>query len=265
MFRYGGPAPPGSEWAFTRKGTTLTDPTDATGSPGSPRIRIAVFSGAGISAESGVPTFRDDETGLWSKYDPYEISSTDGWQRHPERVWAWYLWRHHLVKEVQPNDGHRAVAMWQDFADVTVITQNVDDLHERAGSVQVLHLHGELTKARSMRDPAHIVGIGYAPVALGDRCPRGGQLRPHIVWFGEAVEAMPEAEAIIADADMVVVIGTSLQVYPAAGLTACAPVAARCYLVDPNPSNAPPRYEVIAASAEIGVPALARQLGLPTG
>ena len=106
----------------------------------STRIRIAVFSGAGISAESGVPTFRDDETGLWSKYDPYEIASTDGWQKHPERVWAWYLWRHHLVKEVQPNPGHDAVAMWQDYADVTVITQNVDDLHERAGSRTVMAL-----------------------------------------------------------------------------------------------------------------------------
>ena len=131
-----------------RKGAALIDSTD-----GSPRIRIAVFSGAGISAESGVPTFRDDETGLWSKYDPYEISSTDGWQKHPERVWAWYLWRHHLVKEVQPNDGHRAVAAWQDYADVTVVTQNVDDLHEWAGSHPVHHLHDSLAESLQRRLP----------------------------------------------------------------------------------------------------------------
>lgn len=107
-------------------------------------MRIAVLSGAGISAESGVPTFRDDKNGLWARFDPYELSSVDGWRQHPERVWGWYLWRHHLVGRVEPNDGHRAVAAWEDHAEVTVITQNVDDLHERAGSRGVQHLHGSL-------------------------------------------------------------------------------------------------------------------------
>src|SRR5690349_551961 len=107
-------------------------------------VQLTVLSGAGISAESGVPTFRDVETGLWAKVDPYEISSSDGWQRHPERVWAWYLWRHYMMAAVEPNNGHRAVAAWQDYATVDVVTQNVDNLHERAGSTNVHHLHGSL-------------------------------------------------------------------------------------------------------------------------
>nr|MDT0525270.1 Sir2 family NAD-dependent protein deacetylase [Streptomyces sp. DSM 41633] len=111
-------------------------------------MQVTVLSGAGISAESGVPTFRDVETGLWAKVDPYEISSIEGWQRHPEKVWAWYLWRHYMMAHVLPNDGHRAVAAWQDFADVHVITQNVDNLHERAGSTNVYHLHGNLFEFR---------------------------------------------------------------------------------------------------------------------
>lgn len=225
-------------------------------------MNIVVLTGAGISAPSGLRTFRD-AGGLWENHRMEDVATPEAWQRDPGLVLRFYNARRAQLATVVPNAAHLALAAWQHAHEVAIITQNVDDLHERAGSGQVLHLHGELTKARSVRNPAHIVGIGYAPIALGDRCPRGGQLRPHIVWFGEAVEAMPEAEAIIADADMVVVIGTSLQVYPAAGLTACAPVAARCYLVDPNPSNVPPRYVVIAASAENGVPALARQLGLP--
>lgn len=108
-------------------------------------MRVAVLSGAGISAESGVPTFRDDKNGLWARFDPYELSSTQGWLRNPERVWGWYLWRHYLVANVEPNDGHRAIAAWQDHAEVSVITQNVDDLHERAGSGAVHHLHGSLS------------------------------------------------------------------------------------------------------------------------
>lgn len=111
-------------------------------------VQVTVLSGAGISAESGVPTFRDVETGLWAQVDPYEISSIEGWQRHPEKVWAWYLWRHYMMSQVQPNDGHLAVAAWQDFADVHVVTQNVDNLHERAGSTNVYHLHGNLFEFR---------------------------------------------------------------------------------------------------------------------
>jgi len=208
-------------------------------------VRIAVLSGAGISAESGVPTFRDDETGLWAKYDPYEISSTDGWQRHPERVWAWYLWRHHLVKEVQPNDGHRAVADWQDFADVVVVTQNVDDLHERAGSRTVHHLHGSLSEfwcdtcgsryhgpLPDMTEPE----LEATPL----RCECGGLVRPGIVWFGEQLPDEPWQAAVeaVATADVVVVVGTSGLVYPAAGLPEVA-LAQGAVVVEVNPEPTP--------------------------
>ena len=184
-----------------------------------------MFSGAGISAESGIPTFRDDETGLWSKYDPYEISSTAGWQAHPERVWAWYLWRRQLLKHVAPNDGHRAVAGWQDHADVTVVTQNVDDLHERAGTSPVHHLHGSLTEfwcdtcsslyhgpIPDMPEPI----LEVAPL----NCECGGLIRPGIVWFGENLPDEPWQAAVhaVATADLVVVVGTSGLVYPAAAL-----------------------------------------------
>lgn len=208
-------------------------------------MRIAVFSGAGISAESGVPTFRDDETGLWSRYDPYEISSTDGWQRHPERVWAWYLWRHHLVKEVAPNDGHRAVAAWQDHAEVTVVTQNVDDLHERAGSRTVHHLHGSLSEfwcdtcgsryhgpLPEMAEPE----LERTPLS----CECGGLIRPGIVWFGEQLPDEPWQAAVeaVATADVCVVVGTSGLVYPAAGLPEVA-LARGAVVVEVNPEPTP--------------------------
>lgn len=206
--------------------------------------RIAVFSGAGISAESGVPTFRDDETGLWAKYDPYEISSTEGWQAHPERVWAWYLWRHHLVKEVQPNAGHRAVAMWADYADVTVITQNVDDLHERSGSGLVHHLHGSLNEFWC--DTCSSVYHGPIPdmpepvlEATPLNCECGGHIRPGIVWFGEQLPDEPWQAAVYAaaTADILVVVGTSGLVYPAAGLPDIALVnGAKVVEVNPHPT-----------------------------
>lgn len=186
---------------------------------------MAVFSGAGISAESGVPTFRDDKKGLWARYDPYQVSSIDGWNRHPELVWGWYLWRHYLVGRVDPNAGHRAVAAWQQHADVHVITQNVDDLHERAGSFTVHHLHGSLFEFRcadcdhpytetlpEMTEPQ----LEVAPPVCG--C--GGLVRPDIVWFGENLPAGPWNAAVeaIDGADVLVVVGTSGVVYPAAGL-----------------------------------------------
>ena len=208
-------------------------------------MRIAVLSGAGISAESGVPTFRDDKTGLWSKYDPYEIASTDGWQRNPERVWAWYLWRHHLVNEVEPNAGHRALADWQDFAEVTVITQNVDDLHERAGSRTVHHLHGSLSEfwcdtcgslyhgpLPDMPEPV----LEKAP----PHCECGGLIRPGIVWFGEQLPDEPWQAAVeaFATADLALVVGTSGLVYPAAGLPDFA-LAHGTPVVEVNPEPTP--------------------------
>ncbi|MGE0218604.1 NAD-dependent deacylase [Mycolicibacterium sp.] len=209
-------------------------------------MQVTVFSGAGISAESGVPTFRDTETGLWAKVDPYEISSSQGWRAHPERVWAWYLWRHHMMKKVQPNDAHRAVAAWQDYADVHVVTQNVDNLHERAGSTTVYHVHGSLfefhcdlcgsaflDEVPTMPEPVEAV---EPPPCF--RC--GGLIRPNVVWFGEA---LPDAawqrsvEAVIS-ADVVVVVGTSSVVYPAASLPELA-LANGTPVIEVNPEPTP--------------------------
>lgn len=188
-------------------------------------MRITVLSGAGISAESGVPTFRDDKNGLWARFDPYQLSSAQGWRDNPERVWGWYLWRHYLVAKVEPNTGHRAIAGWQDHAEVSVITQNVDDLHERAGSAPVHHLHGSLFEFRcagcalpytgtlpEMPEPALEV---QPPV-----CRCGELIRPDIVWFGEQLPGEPWQRAVEATeaADVMVVVGTSAIVYPAAGL-----------------------------------------------
>ncbi len=228
-----------------------------------------MLSGAGISAESGVPTFRDDETGLWAQYNPYEISSTDGWQKHPERVWAWYLWRHHLVKEVSPNDGHRAVAAWQDYADVTVITQNVDDLHERAGSKTVHHLHGSLAEfwcdtcgsryhgpLPDMTDPV----LEKTPPS----CECGGLIRPGIVWFGEQLPDEPWQAAVeaVAGADIVVVVGTSGVVYPAAGLPEVA-LARGAVVIEVNPEPTPlseAATAYIQQSAGAALPTLLQRL-----
>ena len=154
-------------------------------------MQVTVLSGAGISAESGVPTFRDVETGLWAKVDPYEISSAEGWRAHPEKVWAWYLWRHYMMGAVQPNNGHLAVAAWQDYADVHVVTQNVDNLHERAGSKHVYHLHGSLFEFRCdrcQREYRDELPTMPEPVASVDppRHACGGLIRPNVVWFGEA-------------------------------------------------------------------------------
>ncbi len=213
-----------------------------------------MLSGAGISAESGVPTFRDDETGLWSKYDPYELSSTDGWQKHPERVWAWYLWRHHLVNEVAPNAGHRAVADWQDEADVTVVTQNVDDLHERAGSRTVHHLHGSLAEfwcdACGSRHREPLPDMAEPQLEkMPPSCECGGLIRPGIVWFGESLPDEPWQAAVeaVATSEVVVVVGTSGLVYPAAGLPDIA-LARGAVVVEVNPDDTP-----LSASATLSV------------
>jgi NAD-dependent deacetylase len=211
-------------------------------------VRIAVLSGAGISAESGVPTFRDDKNGLWAKFDPYELSSTQGWEEHPERVWAWYLWRHHLVRETEPNDGHRAVAAWQHarhVEEVTVITQNVDDLHERAGSSPVHHLHGSLFEFNCARCGSVYTGP-LAPMPeptlelMPPECGCGGLIRPNIVWLGEPLPDEPWDAAVraVSTADVVVVVGTSSVVYPAAGLPEFA-VSRGAVVVEVNPEPTP--------------------------
>jgi NAD-dependent deacetylase len=207
---------------------------------------VTVLSGAGMSAESGVPTFRDVETGLWATVDPYEISSSDGWRRHPEKVFAWYLWRHYMMKAVQPNDGHRAVAAWQDYADVHVVTQNVDDLHERAGSTQVYHLHGSLFHFRCDRCESTYDGALPAmpePVEVvpPPECPRcGGLIRPDVVWFGEQLptRAWDRSLAAVTGADVAIVVGTSAIVYPAASLPELA-VAEGIPVIEVNPEPTP--------------------------
>ncbi|RWA20712.1 hypothetical protein MBRU_03370 [Mycolicibacterium brumae DSM 44177] len=228
-----------------------------------------MLSGAGISAESGVPTFRDDRNGFWSKYDPYELSSTDGWKNNPERVWAWYLWRHHLVLDVEPNDGHRAIAHWQDIAEVTVITQNVDNLHERAGSSDVQHLHGSLfefrcdTCERHFGDPMPDMPEPLHEVAP-PRCGCGGLIRPGIVWFGESLPDGPWNAAVdaVQRADLMVVVGTSSVVYPAAGLPDLA-LSRGIPVIEVNPLATPlseSATAVVRESAGVALPTLLQRL-----
>ena len=223
-------------------------------------MKIVALTGAGISAPSGVRTFRD-ANGLWENHRVEDVATPEGWRRDPSLVLRFYNERRAQLATVKPNAAHLALAGWERAHEVVVITQNVDDLHERAGSTRIIHLHGELVKARGTNDESCIVNIGYAPIGIGDRAPDGSRLRPHIVWFGEAVPAMEQAMDEMADADAVVVIGTSLQVYPAAGLAEMAPAGARRFLVDPRPGRVPPGYRVVEASADIGVPRLAAELG----
>lgn len=195
--------------------------------------KLVVLTGSGISSESGLKTFRETG-GLWENYDVMEVASPSGWQKNRDLVLAFYNERRAQLRDAVPNEGHRGlVRLGSDF-DVHIITQNVDNLHERAGSRNVLHLHGILTRARSTGDPSLTYDIGYNPIGPEDTCEKGFPLRPDIVWFGEAVPAIEEAAAIAATADIFVVIGTSMVVYPAAGLIDYVPKHAPVYLIDPN-------------------------------
>ena len=178
---------------------------------------IVVLSGSGLSAESGLPTFRD-AAGLWNQYSWMELASPDGWRKHPELVLAFYNERRAKAWAARPNAAHVAIASLEKSCNVVVITQNVDNLHERAGSTNVLHLHGELAFARGTGPSRHRIRIEGAPIELGQKCAEGSQLRPDIVWFGEETQHMEEAREQVAAADKVLVVGTSLTVYPAAGL-----------------------------------------------
>jgi len=195
--------------------------------------KIVVLSGAGISAESGIRTFRD-MGGLWEEYDVMEVASIDGWHKNKELVLKFYNDRRLQLKNSEPNNGHKILAELENDFNVYVITQNVDNLHERAGSSKILHLHGELTKVRSVGNEEDIKDIGYTEINIGDTCENGFQLRPHIVWFGEAVPAIEEAIQITKEADILIVVGTSLNVYPAASLINYVPSNTPIYLVDPN-------------------------------
>ena len=195
--------------------------------------KLVILTGAGISAESGIKTFRD-MGGLWEEYDVMEVASPIGWNKNKELVLRFYNERRKQLENVKPNAGHIALAKAQEKFDVQIITQNVDNLHERAGSKNILHLHGELTKVRSINDETTIYDIGYKEINIGDCCDKGYQLRPHIVWFGEEVPLIADAAEIVKTADIFAVIGTSLNVYPAAGLINYVRKEVPIFLIDPN-------------------------------
>ncbi|NVK49310.1 MAG: NAD-dependent deacylase [Cyclobacteriaceae bacterium] len=194
---------------------------------------LVVLTGAGISAESGIKTFRDSG-GLWEGHDVMEVATPQAWHRNKELVLEFYNQRRKQERECQPNLAHQILAELETFFSVHVITQNVDSLHERAGSSQVLHLHGEINKAQSTLDPKLIYELDHWELKLGDKCEKGSQLRPHVVWFGEAVPNMIPAIKIAQKADIFLVVGTSLQVYPAADLVSYIPENTPVFLVDPN-------------------------------
>lgn len=198
--------------------------------------KLIVFSGAGISAESGIQTFHD-MGGLWQQYDITQVASPTAWANTPELVMDFYNQRRKQLFECTPNEAHHKVAKLEENFNVQIITQNVDDLHERAGSSNILHLHGELKKVRSTADSTLIYKMNQWELKYGDMCDKGSQLRPHIVWFGEDVPAMNEAIKIAQTADIFIIIGTSLQVYPAAGLLNHVPKITPIYVIDPGAPN----------------------------
>lgn len=216
--------------------------------------KLVVLTGAGISAESGLKTFRD-MGGLWEQYDVMEVASIDGWYRNPQLVLKFYNDRRKQLETALPNAGHKGLVDLEEYFEVYIITQNVDNLHEKAGSKHVLHLHGELTKVRCTTHEGEIEDIGFNELNWGDKCKKGAQLRPHIVWFGEAVPAIEEAATITETADVFAVVGTSLNVYPAAGLLSYVPRSAPIFLIDPNdvPVSMPGRLEFIKEKAGTGV------------
>lgn len=195
--------------------------------------KLVVLTGAGISAESGLKTFRDSD-GLWENYNVYDVATPQAWQKDPDLVQQFYNERRKQVLAAEPNRAHTLLKKLEEYFDVRIITQNIDNLHERSESKSILHLHGEITKARSTVDPALIVPITGWELKMGDKCSKGSQLRPHIVWFGEAVPKMEEAVMIAEQADILLIIGTSLQVYPAASLVEYIPYNIPVFLIDPN-------------------------------
>lgn len=220
--------------------------------------KIVVFSGAGISAESGLPTFRGAD-GLWRTHSVYEVATPEAWARDPQLVLDFYNERRQQLRRVEPNAAHRAIAELESQFEVVVVTQNVDDLHERGGSSRVVHLHGQLMQARSVRDEANIVALGQRDIALGDLASDGGQLRPNVVWFGEAVHHTDLACEHIATADTLLVVGTSLSVYPAAGFIQLARAQSQKIIVAPELDSIPDDFEWHQGNAVALVPALARR------
>jgi NAD-dependent deacetylase len=223
--------------------------------------KLVVLTGAGISAESGIKTFRDSD-GLWEGHSVMDVATPEGWRKNPALVLDFYNQRRKQLKEVVPNLGHQILAELENEFDVFIITQNVDDLHERAGSSNVLHLHGELLKVRSTQNPNYILDW-QDDLNFGDFDDNKNQLRPHIVWFGEDVPALDQAIAITKNADYFAVIGTSLQVYPAAGLIDFTPQETPVFYIDPKPakiSNLRNALDIIPMCATEGVPFLKTKL-----
>ena len=222
--------------------------------------KIVILSGAGISAESGINTFRDSG-GLWEGHNIMEVASPEGWHKNKKLVLNFYNQRRAQLHEVSPNAGHYALAKLDKYFDVCIITQNVDDLHERAGSKRVVHLHGELLKARSTTDE-NLVYDWPGDISIGDKCEKGAQLRPHIVWFGEAVPMIEPAIEIASIADLFIVVGTSMQVYPAASLIHYVDNDVPKFFVDPKPAdlNAALKVKVISETATVGLPVLVDEI-----
>ena len=223
--------------------------------------KIVVLSGAGMSAESGISTFRDAD-GLWRNHHIEEVASPVAWRNSMDLVLEFYNLRRKQLFEVSPNKGHISLVELESYFDVQIITQNVDDLHERAGSTKVLHLHGELKKARSTVDDNLIYDLQHWELKKGDLCEKGSQLRPHIVWFGEAVPHFEKEIQIVSQADFLIVVGTSLSVYPAAAIMNYAPMHASRYYIDPQAENQAHQKNliIIAKKAGEGLPLIVEQL-----
>jgi NAD-dependent deacetylase len=223
--------------------------------------KLVVLTGAGISAESGIKTFRDSG-GLWEEYDVMDVASIEGWFKDQSLVLQFYNARRKQLKDAEPNEAHIALVELEKHFDVQIITQNIDNLHERAGSKNVLHLHGLLTQAKSSQDDSLVYDIGYDEIHPGDTCDRGSQLRPNVVWFGEAVPAISKAAEWSAQADIYVIIGTSLNVYPAAGLVDYVPRDKLIYIIDPNDiyTTFGRRIEIIKEKAVRGTKILKEKL-----
>ncbi len=226
------------------------------------RKKIIVFTGAGISAESGIKTFRD-AGGLWEEYNIQEVATPEAWEKNKALVIEFYNKRRKQVLEAKPNGAHKALVKLEQKYDVQIITQNIDDLHERAGSSKVLHLHGEILKSRSSLDPSLIYPIHGWELKLGEKCERGTQLRPHIVWFGEMVPNMELSYLLASKSDIFIIIGTSLNVFPAAGLVEYVPASTPKYLIDPkavNNSTFLKNIEIVPELAVEGVSKLVEKL-----
>ena len=222
--------------------------------------KIIIFSGAGISAESGLKTFRDND-GLWENYDLKEVATPEAWEKNPELVLDFYNLRRKQVIEAKPNNAHFSLVKLEKKFNVHIITQNIDDLHERAGSTNILHLHGEILKSKSISNEKQY-NIKGAKLNIGDLCENNTQLRPDIVWFGESVPKMIEAERLCKDADILIIIGTSLSVYPAANIVDFVPDNCENYLIDPKEvsMNGIKNLKLIKEKASIGIPILANTL-----